>query len=154
MRSDSLWLVPPTTVGVNGAPDVGGIRVSQLLSIIFIFVAVGYIVAHIVRAKKAGKKVFIFVDQAKLDDSYFGYETTKLAHPMPDIDTRKKKGGFTVDSSGVVIKTDADETEQAENENKTETGETVDNEKPVNNEKPQDNISVGDEEAYADEWDD
>lgn len=95
MRSDSLWL--------------GSVRVSQLLSIFIIAFGVAYIIAHIVRAKRAGKKVFIFVDQSKLNDGYYTYDKTKLAHPMPDI-KRKKKEEVVFDDNGVAIRqTDDDD---------------------------------------------
>ncbi len=58
LRTDSLWLVPPSS-------GFAGVRVSQLLSILLIFFGIGAIIFHIVRAKKAGKKTFIFVNMAK-----------------------------------------------------------------------------------------
>lgn len=160
LRSDALWLVPPVSHGVNGLPDVGGVRVSQLLSILLIIFGLAFIVQHIIRAKRAGKKVFIFVDQAKLCDEYFGYEKTKLAHPMPDIYGKKKKkttadgDGIVVDSNGVAIREavdgngDANADGTAENavaknaKAKPPTGDTSDTNKS--------DI----EEEYADEWDD
>jgi len=115
MRSDSLWLVPPSVPGSNGAPDVGGIRVSQFLSILLIIYGLVYIIVHIVRAKKAGKKVFIFVRDDKLNGDYFEYDKTKLAHPMPDIkffkDRHKKNDSdIIIDNNGVAVRVSADDT--------------------------------------------
>ena len=92
---------------------LGGARVSLLVSIGFMLAGAAIIITHIVRAKKAGKKIFICVDRSKLNDEYFGYEKTKLAHPMPDIvffkDRKNKKPDkeeIVVDESGVAIKVD------------------------------------------------
>lgn len=144
MRTDSLWLVPPSS-------GFAGIRVSQLLSIILILFGVGAIIFHIVRAKKAGKKIFIFVDKAKLNDSYYGYEKTKLAHPMPDISffkdrNKKKSQNVIVDESGVAIKVDED-------------GAMIEQSVPEPTTVPDDKINAQSaqpesEEVYEDKWDD
>lgn len=70
LRTDSLWLVPNV------------IRVSQLLSIILIFLGAGIIIYHIVMARRAGKKLFLFVPDDQLSCDYYGYETSKLNKPM------------------------------------------------------------------------
>lgn len=69
LRSDSLYLWE------------GGLRVSQLLSGILVLFGIGFIVTHIYRARMKQKKPFIFVDIAKLDYSYYGYEKSILSHP-------------------------------------------------------------------------
>lgn len=155
MRSDSLWLVPPTVSGGGITPDVGGLRVSQLLSIILIVFGVVLIVTHIVRARRADKKVFIFVDGSKLCDDYFDYDKTKLAHPMPDIKFRKKKSeeDIIIDNNGVAIKLDTSSPSEARSdgvteENKTETEESAKNASMPNS--PTEKT----EETYADRWDD
>ena len=154
LRQDALWLIPPTTAGQNGLPDVGGVRVSQLLSILIIIFGVAYIVQHIIRANRAGKKVFIFVDGAKLSDEYFEYDKTKLAHPMPDIYPKKKKkttadgDGIVVDSSGVAIREAVDGVD--------DTGKPIGKSEKTTSEgcTPERNKEVVEEEEYADEWDD
>ncbi len=129
---------------------LGGIRISVLVSVLFILMGVAIIIAHCVMAKKANKKVFIFIDGKKLNDDYYGYEKTKLAHPMPDIvffkDRKKKKRGqdIIVDSTGVAIKVD---------------GSTEDGDKAVSDAKekqPKKQIAnVGtSEDEYEDKWDD
>ncbi len=170
MRSDSLWLVPPTVHGVGGLPDEGGLRVSQLVSILIILFGVAYIIAHIVRAKKAGKKVFIFVRRDKLDDSYFEYEKTKLAHPMPDIKfwkDRKAKSGESViiDNNGVAIRVDENEkpTENAQDEVKRDEIKEIKQDE-VNRddesvavktaEKEENTATRREDEKYEDRWDD
>lgn len=144
LRTDSLWLVPPT----NG---VGGIRVSQLLSILLIVFGVAFIVIHIVRAKRAQKKVFILVDQSKLGDEYFGYDKTKLAHPMPDIkffkDRHKQAESVVVDNNGVAVRIAAEdgEKESADGANASDSDGIKRAESPKVK-KP--------EEKYEDKWDD
>ncbi|MDE7463869.1 MAG: prolipoprotein diacylglyceryl transferase, partial [Clostridiales bacterium] len=162
MRSDSLWLVPPTVPGTDGMPDVGGIRVSQLVSILLIAFGVAYIVAHIIRAKRAGKKIFIFVRRDKLNDSYFEYDKTKLAHPMPDIKfwkdrhNRKDKGEeIIIDNNGVAIRVDPNaESESGDGEKAqdtvTDSADAVEEIKEKHTEKEQ----VTAEDAYEDKWDD
>lgn len=54
----------------------GGIRVSQLLSILLLLYGIGSVAYHIYKAKKAGKKFFIFVPETLLNESYYGYEKT------------------------------------------------------------------------------
>lgn len=87
LRSDSLWLVP------------GKIRVSQLLSIILVIFAVILICWHIYRARKLNQKVFIYVDESKLNNNYYGYFRTKLAHPMigSAISDKAEKVGNPID---------------------------------------------------------
>ncbi|MCH5162939.1 MAG: prolipoprotein diacylglyceryl transferase [Clostridiales bacterium] len=158
MRADSLWLVPPTVSGNGEVPDVGGLRVSQLVSILLIVFGVAYIVAHIIRARRAGKKVFIFARQDKLNDGYFEYDKTKLAHPMPDIkfwkDRHSQKDSgeeIIIDNNGVAIKVTPDEPEN------TGASETTAAEKPDASEKEQEKREKpkkSAEEAYEDRWDD
>lgn len=150
LRSDSLWLIPPKAAGTNGMPDVGGVRVSQLVSALLIVFGVVFIIVHIVRARKADKKIFIFVPRNKLSEEYFDYEKTKLAHPMPDIkfwkDRKKQKpeDEIIIDSTGVAIR--------AQKESPP-TGE----EKPATDheEKTKDTKSKQQAESmYEDSWDD
>lgn len=153
MRADSLWLVPPAQHGTNGLPDVGGIRVSQLFSILLILFGVIYIVVHIVRAKKAGKKIFIFVDKAKLNTDYFGYDKTKLFKPMPDANTplfskKKKADEVQFDASGVAVKTDDEPPPE-----KSEQEERVSDEQEVKTETTTPPQAPA-EEQYEDKWDD
>lgn len=159
MRADSLWLVPPTEAGVNGTPDVGGLRVSQLVSILLIVFGAAYIIAHIIRARRANKKVFIFRRRDMLDGSYFEYEKTKLAHPMPGIkfwkDRHKVQNSEEVifDNNGVAIKVSTDEEQK---ENVTDPGTAVDGHKEESAaHKVQSKAEqVKDEEVYEDRWDD
>ena len=58
-----------------------GLRVSQIVSIILIIFGICYIVAHLYRARNKGLKPFIFVDESKLDETYFGYRECILHHP-------------------------------------------------------------------------
>lgn len=141
---------------------IGGVRVSLLVSILFIVGGVANIIAHCILAKKAGKKTFIFVDKNKLNADYYGYEKTKLYMPMPDIisfkEKRRRKAqqanteDVIVDESGVAIRVDAteqDELGDIPSDNKTNGGEKV---VPVANEKqPQTKVS---EDVYEDKWDD
>ncbi|MCH5160398.1 MAG: prolipoprotein diacylglyceryl transferase [Clostridiales bacterium] len=140
MREDSLWLVPPKNV----ATGAGGVRVSQLLSIILILFGVAFIIAHIVRARRADKKIFIFVPKEKLSDEYFGYATSKLANPMPGIKT-KTGDDYIIDKNGVAIRTTGD----------SASDEKVD-ENTVNDEKHTDDKEkkIAVEEVYEDKWDD
>ncbi|MDE6966987.1 MAG: hypothetical protein K2O94_08440, partial [Clostridiales bacterium] len=115
-----------------------------------ILAGVAIIVAHIVRAKKADKKIFIFVDQKKLNDDYFEYEKTKLAHPMPDIvffkDRKKKKNGaesVVVDKNGVAIRVEAENDDVVRNDVKPE--KLSDNNRTA---------TVASEDDYEDKWDD
>lgn len=155
MRADSLWLAPPSG-------GFAGIRVSQLLSVILIFFGAALIVAHIVRAKKAGKKVFIFVDQSKLNDDYFEYDITKLAHPMPDIHKRKKtdEDEIEIDSTGVAIRKTKDDTDTddktsdlADNTN-SETGKNTSGTDVKKQDDKQPTRKSVTEEPYEDRWDD
>lgn len=66
IRTDSLWLVPNV------------IRVSQVVSVIIFIFGIAYIVAHVYRARAAGKKPFLFVNEADLNADYFGYEKSIL----------------------------------------------------------------------------
>lgn len=159
MREDSLWLVPPT----DPSTGAGGIRVSQLLSILLIIFGLVYIIVHIVRAKKAGKKVFIFVNQSKLNADYFDYEKTKLAHPMPDIKFFK----FEKKLMGLPIETEEntddgekpnDETPNGENESGGSTAdieepsETITEDKTETTKKTEQTEQGGND--YEDRWDD
>lgn len=151
MRDAPLWLVPPS----NG---FGGIPVSQFLSVLLIILGAAYIIIHCVRAKKADQKIFIFVDQNKLDESYFGYDKTKLAHPMPDIkfykDRKKSAGGtdenIVVDRNGVAVRLDDT---KAEASCSSDAAIVADDKQSV--EKPQiKQKEVKAEETYEDKWDD
>lgn len=147
MRTDSLWLVPPTD-------GVGGVRVSQLLSILLIIFGVVYITVHCVRAKKAGKKIFILADQTKLNEDYFGYEKTKLAHPMPDIYGKKKTVSEEVvfDNNGLaVIRDGADEN----TDGKSDVSTDGKNARSVRSSEESVRVpEVKEEDVYEDKWDD
>ena len=131
---------------------IGGVRVSLLVSILFIVGGVANIVVHCVLAKKAGKKIFIFVDQSKLDTDYYGYEKTKLYKPMPDLEYfwqrgKKKKSSnddIIVDESGVVIHT-GDDGEKPQNAEKSAPAA-----KPK---RPSQTVPENAEESYEDSWD-
>ncbi len=176
MRSDSLWLVPPTADGNGELPDVGGLRVSQLVSILLILFGVAYIIAHIVRAKKAGKKIFIFVRKDKLDESYFEYEKTKLAHPMPGIkfwkDRHKQSGDeVIVDNNGVAVRVSADDALSSSDDSGGKAEDTAEKERnrlaqeealaqdeisrtEATDTKPENNVKACEDEIYEDRWDD
>ncbi len=66
IRSDSLWLIPKV------------IKISQLVSAIIFIFGIAYIVAHVYRARNAGKKPFLFVPESELNSDYFGYEQSIL----------------------------------------------------------------------------
>ena len=82
LRQDSLYLIPDT------------LRVSQLLSAVLVIVGVVIILAHMYRARAAGKKPFIMVDKDKLSAEYYGYEQSILSHPNVYDKTKKEKGFF------------------------------------------------------------
>lgn len=65
MRTDSLYLGP--------------IRISQLVSALLILLGAAIIAFHIYSAKKANKKIFIFVDESLLSPQYYGYEKSALS---------------------------------------------------------------------------
>ena len=142
-------------IRVNDVLMIGGMRASVVVSVLFIIAGVAIIATHIIRAKKAGKKLFIFVDKKKLSSEYFDYEKTKLANPMPDITffkDRKKvknKEEVVVDSNGVAFKVKAAEA-QADG---ADTEATADN--AVEKQKhTKDVIQDAAEEVYEDKWDD
>ena len=96
--------------------------------------------------------MFIFVDQSKLDKSYYGYEKTKLYMPMPDITFRKDKKNknsdreeIIFDESGVAIRQDAESAEVTEETNST----TVKAEKRSEKQP----LKVTSEVEYEDKWD-
>ncbi len=62
LRSDSMWFGP--------------IKANQLISALIFIAGIAIIVGHIVMAKRAGKKPFLFVDESKLTLDYYGYEKT------------------------------------------------------------------------------
>lgn len=138
-------------IRVDDVLYIGGARVSVVVSVMFIIMGIAIIVTHIIRAKKAGKKPFILINQNKLGDEYFEYEKTKLAHPMPDIvffKDRKKapKEEVVVDESGVAFKVETqDPTEETDETQKKKTTKVKENKvvAPVNA-----------EDDYEDKWDD
>ena len=137
-------------IRVDDVLYLGGMRISVFVSVMFIIMGVVIIAVHIILAKKAGKKVFIFVERKKLNDDYYGYEKTKLAHPMPDIvffkdrhKVKQKGSNIIVDESGLAIK--------VEDDSETLTDEPKKQDKPQEKEKPK--VSVAEEE-YEDKWDD
>lgn len=132
---------------------LGSARVSLLVSIMFILAGVAIIVTHIVRAKKAGKKIFIFVERSKLCNDYFGYDKTKLAHPMPDIvffkdrkNPPKNKEEIVIDESGVAIKVGV-----AQNDTDVKPSER---QKPNTKAKHEKSAVQTSEGEYEDKWDD
>ena len=143
-------------IRVNDVLYLGGMRVSVFVSVLFIIMGVAIIVTHIIRAKRAGKKIFICVNQKKLSDEYFGYEKTKLAHPMPDIvffkDRKKVKqrDEVIVDNNGVAIKVRTDE--NATDNNTPENGDTTSDNATDLQTKDGNNDAI--EEVYEDKWDD
>lgn len=131
LRSDSLWLVP------------GVIRISQLIAGLMIAFGVIYIGIHIYRAKKAKKKVFIFVKEELLCSDYFEYEKTKIYMPMPISKTGKELyGDYKFDPSEPdtrpVYEPGANKTKKAKISEKSEEPENVVTEK---------------ESVYEDKWD-
>lgn len=135
------------SIRVNDVLMLGGMRVSVFVSVLFIIAGVAIILTHIIRAKKLGKKIFIFVDQKKLNDDYLDYEKTKLAHPMPDVDgKKKKKQEIVVDNNGVAVRVDA--------ESDADVAELTDADgNTVITEQPKKNTAVDTEEVYEDKWD-
>ena len=137
-------------IRVNDVLKIGGMRASVLVSVLFIIAGVAIIATHIIRAKRSGKKVFIFVDKSKLCDDYLDYEKTKLAHPMPDItffkDRKKPKPTeeVVIDESGVAIKVKTEVPTESNNDPKPT---------KVKREKTKEVIQDA-EEAYEDKWDD
>ncbi len=67
LRQDSLY--------------VGPVRISQAISFAMILFGIGYIIWHLYKAREKGLKPFIFIEQSKLDESYYGYNKTILHHP-------------------------------------------------------------------------
>lgn len=157
MREDSLWLIPPT----NLATGAGGVRVSQLVSILFIVAGVAIIVAHIIRAKKAGKKIFILIPKEKCCSDYFGYDFSKMAHPMPGTLKKGKKPEVVVDENGVaVLKHDDGSTINSRDSTLNGTGDgssTVKKEHGADDQpvvKAESAAPQKTEDAYEDGWDD
>lgn len=142
-------------IRVNDVLYIGGMRVSVVVSVLFIITGVAIIATHIIRAKKAGKKVFIFVDQKKLNSDYFDYEKTKLANPMPDItffkDRKKDKNKeeVIVDESGIAIKVKAGEAQATDG---TDAEKAAD--KTAEQITTKEVIQDAAEEVYEDKWDD
>lgn len=134
----------------NDVLKLGDVRVSVLVSVLFMLGGIAIIAIHIIAAKKSGKKIFIFVDRSNLDSSYFGYESTKLAHPMPDIEffkgKRKKseKDNIIVDHNGVAIRVDDDD-----DENISDSANVAQNKATVAK-----RTKVIAEDVYEDKWDD
>lgn len=143
-------------IRVDDVLMLGGVRISVLVSILFILAGVAIIVVHIVLAKRANKKIFIFVDKSKLDTDYYGYEKTKLYNPMPDIvffKDRKKRATqneqeVIVDESGVAIRVDA----EAPADDADETAPTEKAKK--SKAKATEPKSAMPDEEYEDKWDD
>ena len=138
-------------IRVNDVLYLGGMRISVFVSVLFLIAGIAIIVTHCVLAKKAGKKIFIFVDGKKLNDDYYGYEKTKLAHPMPDIvffkDRKKRaaKNEVIVDESGVAIKVESDiGSADAGTDKQTSVSAQTNEKKAI----------VEAEESYEDKWDD
>lgn len=82
LRQDSLYLIP------------GTLRVSQLLSAVLVVFGIAMIITHLYKARAAGKKPFVFVDQSKLCADYYGYEQSILSHPNVYDKSTKEKGFF------------------------------------------------------------
>lgn len=127
---------------------LGSMRVSLLVSLLFVVAGIAIIATHIALAKKSGKKIFILVDKDKLDDSYYGYENTKIAHPMPGalepiFGKKKKDEDYYVDDNGVVVKTDGDRDNAAVPKEDKKSRAKVSSSKET---EPSD--------EYKDEWDD
>lgn len=137
-------------VRVHDVLYIGSIRVSVLVSVLFIIAGVAIIAAHIIRAKLAHKKIFIFVDNKKLNSDYFGYDETHLAHPMPELNKKKKHADeIVVDSSGVAVRVKADEATgaSADGTASTETdADATDNERTIQ--------AAAEDPDYEDKWDD
>lgn len=148
-------------IRVDDVLYLGGMRISVFVSVMFIIAGVAIIITHIVRARRAGKKPFLFVEKTKLCNDYYGYDKTKLAHPMPDIvffkDRKKKKDKekFYVDESGLAIRVNDDAppapTDDAAAAADGENANTVKPE-PTPRKKNIDRLSAP--EADNDEWDD
>ena len=68
LRSDSLYAA-------------SGLKVSQIVSVLIILFGICFIIAHLYLARNKGLKPFIFVDETKLDESYYGYRQSILHHP-------------------------------------------------------------------------
>lgn len=143
-------------IRVDDVLMLGGVRISVLVSILFIVAGVAIIVVHIALAKRSGKKIFIFVDKNKLDTDYYGYEKTKLYNPMPDIvffKDRKKRAKteeeVIIDESGVAIRVEAEKPAEEHTEDKAEKAE----EKKSAAKKSVQKSDSTDEE-YEDKWDD
>ncbi len=82
LRSDSLYL--------------GKIRISQAVSVIIVLIGLTIIIRHIYGAKKSGKKIFILVDRAALNDGYYGYGQSVFSR----LDRLNAQNEATVDEQG------------------------------------------------------
>lgn len=60
LRSDSMYF--------------GSIKANQLISAIIFLLGLGILIYHIVMAKRAGKKPFLFVKEEEIGPEYYGYE--------------------------------------------------------------------------------
>ncbi len=111
LRSDSLYLIP------------GVLRVSQLVSALIVVLGIVIILAHMYRARAAGKKPFIMVDKTKLDDGYFGYDESILSHPNVYDKTKKEKGFFAKLFAKTEDTPDPEDFEESESDEEIEDGE-------------------------------
>ncbi len=111
LRSDSLYLIP------------GVLRVSQLMSALIVVLGIVIILAHMYRARAAGKKPFIMVDKTKLDDGYFGYDESILSHPNVYDKTKKEKGFFAKLFAKTEDTPDPEDFEEIESDEEIDGGE-------------------------------
>ena len=104
----------------------GGLPVNLAISICLILLGVGIIAFHIYKAHKTGKKRFLFVDELKLDTSYYGFEQTIIyLHQINDKKLKRKTSDArgSDDKSGSGFSYSENESAGIENNDDGKTGE-------------------------------
>jgi len=77
----------------------GGPAVNLLISLAMMALGIVIVVLHIYRAKKAGKKPFLFVNKDALNDEYYGYDKT-IEYLLKNVKTEESEQGEENTGSG------------------------------------------------------
>lgn len=95
-----MWLVLSGLAGIvaGGASDEGmwlikdAVRVSQIFGAAELLFGIVLFIVYLSAAKKAGKETFVFVDEARLDETYYGYASSRVGKPsLESMKTNTKK---------------------------------------------------------------
>jgi hypothetical protein len=106
LRSDSLYLWQ------------GGLRVSQLVSVMLILLGIGLIAYHIYMAKKSGKKPMLFVDKSLLNEDYYDYDRT--IERMTEVIKEKRNAMVESEGSGFSYDEIADNADELTSDGKSQ----------------------------------